>query len=220
MKAIFILLLGILSAKSYSQTFSIVKNRYSNANNDNAGWALSIKVDYDTGASKFYSASCYFGELPNMTDSVRLFLIESLLSKIDDTSVCGKPVEALSYRYRGRYNQNPQSIRYNLQIEALVLINYISFSSNAVDYSPFPVLIDKKNKNEFTTTGKELKAVIKDYQKWFKKIKRNGFKNYQLPLLNKKYEWYGSLYSKQRVFAETPKWAKLYDCPVLVKEKD
>lgn len=220
MKAILILILGILSAKSYSQTFSIVKNKYSNANNDNRGWTLSIKADYDTGVSKYYWASCYFGELPKMTDSVKFFLIEALLSKINDTAVCGKPVEVLSYRYRGRYSRNPQSTRYNLQIEALVLINYIAFSSDAVGYSPFPVLIDKKSKKEFTTIGKELNAVVREYQKWFKKIKQNGFKNYQLPLMNKKYEWYGSLYSKQRVFTKTPEWAKLYDCPTLVKEED
>ena len=77
MKAILILLLGILSANSYSQTFSIVRNEYHNANN--AGWALSIKIEYHSGVQKFYSASCYFGGLPNMTDSVKLFLIASLL---------------------------------------------------------------------------------------------------------------------------------------------
>lgn len=221
MKAILILLLWILSAKSYSQTFSIVRNEYFDANNINyRGWGLSIKIEYNTGVPKFYSASCYFGGLPNMTDSVKLSLIASLLSKTDDTSVCGKPVEALSYRYRGRYFRNPQSARYNMQVEALVLINYIAFSSDAVEYSPFPVLIDKKSKKEFTTTGKELKAVIRDYEKWFKKIKQNGFKNYQLPLLNKKYEWYGSLYSKQRIFAKTTEWTKFYNCPILIKQED
>ena len=220
MKAILILLLGILSAKSYSQTFSIVKNRYSNANNDNTGWTLSIKADYDTGMSKYYWASCYFGELPNMTDSVKLFLIASLLSKTDDTSVCGKPVEALSYRYRGRYNRNPQSTRYNLQIEALILINYIAFSGDAVEYSPFPVLFNKKRSKEFTTAGKDLSPVIREYQKWFTKIKQHGFNNYQLPLMSKKYEWYGSLYSKQRKFSKTPEWARFYNCPTFIKQED
>ena len=219
MKAVLILLLGILSAKSYSQTFSIIKNRYSNA--ENSGWALSIKVEYEKGLSKFYSASCYFGDVAKFSDSVRISLIEQLLDGIEnDTLVCAKPVEALSYRYRGRYNRNPESTSYNLQIEALILINYIAFSSDAINYSPFPVLINKKTKKEFTTTGRELNAVIKDYQKWFKKIKRNGFDDYSFPLLNKNHEWYGSLYTKQKKFTKTPAWEKFYDCPVLIKQED
>ncbi|MBW7943278.1 MAG: hypothetical protein H3C64_13040 [Candidatus Kuenenia stuttgartiensis] len=220
MKAAIILFLGMLSVKSFSQTFSIVKSEYSNANNDNTGWVLSIKADYDTAASKYYWASCYFGELPNMTDSVKLFLIESLLSETNDTSVCGKPVEALSYRYRGRHDRNPMSTRYNLQIEALILINYIAFSSDAVSYSPFPVIYDKRKKKEITTAGKELNAVIKCYNKWFKQIKKNGFGQYSLPMISKKYEWYGSLYQKQRLFDTPPKWEKLYSCPVLIKQED
>lgn len=221
MKAIIILLLGVLSAKSYSQTFSIIKNEYYNANNANGtGWAFSIKVEFDTGKPKFYSAACDFGELPKMTDSIRLFLIESLLSKINDTSACFKPVEALSYRYKGRYNRNPQSTRYNLQIEALVLINYIALSSDAVSYSPFPVIYDKKKEKEITTSGKELDDVIKCYKKWFEKIKRKGLKQYSLPMISKKYEWYGSLYQKQRMFDSPSKWENLYSCPVLIKQED
>ncbi len=221
MKSIIILLLSVISVQSYSQTFSIIKNEYYNVNNaDSEGWAFSIKVEYDTGKPKFYSASCYFGELPKMTDSVKFFLIESLLSKINDTSVCGKPVEALSYRYKGRYNQNPQSSRYNLQIEALVLINYIALSSDAVSYSPFPVIYDKKKGKEITVSGKEIDDVIKCYKKWFEKIKRTGLRQYSLPMVNKKYEWYGSLYQKQRLFDVPPKWEKLYSCPVLIRQED
>ncbi len=220
MKSILILILWILSAKSYSQTFSIVKNRYSNANNGSTGWTFSIKADYDTGVSKYYWASCYFGELPAITDSIKLVLIASLLSKAYDTSVCGKPVEALSYRYKGRYNRNPQSTRYNLQIEALVLINYIALSSDAVSYSPFPVIYDKKKEKEITTSGKELDEVIKCYKRWFEKIKRKGLKPYSLPMISKKYEWYGSLYQKQRMFDSPSKWENLYSCPVLIKQED
>jgi hypothetical protein len=214
MKTAIILLLWVLSAKSYSQTFSIVQTEYE------AGKALSIKVKHDTGAAKFYWTSCYFGELPMMTDSVKLILIETLLSKINDTSVCGKPVEALSYRYRGRYNRNPQSTRYNLQIEALLLINYIALSSEAVSYSPFPVIYDKEKNKEITTAGEELNAVIKCYVKWFEKVKKNEMKQYNLPMLSKRYEWYGSLFQKQRHYTERPKWEKLYDCPVLIKQED
>lgn len=83
-----------------------------------------------------------------------------------------------------------------------------------------PVLYDKKRKKEFSTTCKELNAVIREYRKWFRKIKQTGLKNYSLPLLNKKYEWYGSLYQEQRFFDTSPKWESLYSCQVLIREED
>lgn len=221
MKAIVTILLGLFSLKLYAQTFSISKNEYYNANNsNNEGYTLSIKVQHDKSISKFYSASCHFGELPAMTDSVKLFLIESLLSKIKDTSVCSKSVEALSYRYNGRYNQNPKSTRYNLQIEALILINYIALSSEAVSYSPFPVIYDKKKNREITTHSEGLTTVINCYRKWFTKAKKVGMKQYDLPLIHKRFEWYGSLFQNQRNYIDRPSWKRLYSCQVLVKQAD
>lgn len=211
----------MFSLKSYSQTFSIIKNEYFDANNANSrGWALSIKVEHDTAKAEFYSASCYFGEMPLMTDSVRLLLIESLLSELSDTSACGRPLQPLSYRYRGRHNKNPLSNKYNLQIEALILINYIALSSEAVAYSPFPVLYDKIRKKEITTTGSELNAVIKSYRKWFEALRKNRMDHYYLPMISKRFEWYGSLFQSQRFYNETPKWEEFYSCQVLIKEED
>jgi hypothetical protein len=155
-----------------------------------------------------------------MTDSIKLFLIKTLLSELDDTSICYKPVEALSYRYKGRYNRSPRSPRYNVQIEALLLINYIALSSDAVAYSPFPVIYDKEKNEEVTGAGKGLNSVIKCYVKWFARLQKSGMKRYDLPLIDKRYEWYGSLFQKQRVYHERPAWEKLYSCPVLKKERD
>lgn len=198
----------IVSFQSQAQTFSIEKTE------SPTGKRLTIVVRKDTSVSAFW-ASCYFGELPIMSDSEKLSLIEALISTFDDTSLCGKPVEALSYRYNGRYNSPPISTRYNLQIEALILINYIALSSEAIVYSPFPVIFDKKNKREITTFGDELDEVIKCYKIWYKALKKNNFKEFKLPLVHSRYEWFGSLYTTQRTFAQPPKWKSFYNCPLL-----
>ncbi|MCO5239114.1 MAG: hypothetical protein M9904_03570 [Chitinophagaceae bacterium] len=182
--------------------------------------SIFITVKWEKGNTKGYGAGCGFEDITELNDSIKLSLLQSLFTILDDTTYYFGSVEPLSYRYRGRYNRRPQSIDYNTQVAALIVINYVAFSSDAVGYSPYPVLYDKKRKKEFSTTCKELNAVIREYRKWFKKIKQTGLKNYSLPLLNKKYEWYGSLYQEQRFFDTSPKWESLYSCPVLIREED
>lgn len=206
---ILLLLIGLFfSYGSVCQTASIKKLK----KNGEAFLVISIQGKDDV--SKNYWPSCFFRNATELPDSLRLSLIAKLLDNIDnDTSFVYNEVEALSYRYKGRFNKLPLSTRYNIQVAALVMINYIALSEDAIEYSPYPVLFDKRKKVEFTTTGSKLKFVIKEYRKWFTKIKKSGFRNYKLPFVNSKYEWYGTLYSKQRIFAETPKWSKFYDCP-------
>lgn len=215
MKHVIYAILTFLVAQGYSQSAMLEKIEKENGN------FLVITIKKKGEPDKSYWPSCYFRDATKLPDSVRLSLIERLLAGIDgDTSVSYKLVEALSYRYKGRHNKLPQSTHYNMQVASLILINYIAFSSDAVEYSPFPVLFNKISKKEFTSSGKALNSVIKEYRKWFKKVERKGFKDYSLPLLNKKYEWYGSLYTKQRKFSKTSVWEKFYDCPVLVKQEE
>jgi len=214
MKLFLLFTLFVFQSKIYSQIAKIELSERSNKK------SVFITVEWESGKTERYGAGCGFKDATELNDSIKLSLVQSLFTILNDTTYYYSSVKPLSYRYNGRHNRQPKSTIYNIQVAALVLVNYIAFSSDAVNYSPFPVLINKKSKKEFTTTSKELKAVIRDYHKWFKKIKQNGFKDYQLPLLNKKYEWYGSLYSKQRVFAKIPKWEKLYDCPILVNQED
>lgn len=182
--------------------------------------SIVITVRKENGNTKKYGAGCGFKDISELNDSAKLVLLDTLFAILDDTTYYYGNVKPLSYRYNGRYNRLPQSIHYNTQVAALVMINYIAFSSEAVSYSPFPVLYHKKRKEEFSTTGKELNAVITAHRKWFKKIKKRGLKNYSLPLLNKKHEWYGSLYQKQRLFKKAPKWEDFYSCPTLIKQED
>ena len=128
MKLLIAIILTLLLTDSYSQS---VYARKLNEGNKSL-WVITM--DKKGEPSKNYWPSCYFGDVTNLSDSIKVSLIEQLLTGIgDDTSDCYKPVEALSYRYNGRHNKPPQSTHYNMQIAALVLINYIAFSSDAIN---------------------------------------------------------------------------------------
>src|SRR5690606_15373031 len=164
MKLPIIIILAITVIQSYSQSARIVKIEKGSRKN----WAVIIEKQ--DKSKENYFASCYFKNVTMLPDSTKISLIEQLLKGIKDTSYCYQPVEALSYRYNGRNNKSPKSSVYNLQIAALILINYIALSSEAVVYSPYPVLYDKKGKKEITTAGNDLDVVLKVYQIRFKKI--------------------------------------------------
>lgn len=174
--------------------------------------SVYISIEKD-GKFETFTASCSARRLTELSDSLKVTLIGNLLEKINDTAYSLNPVEAISYRYNGRHNRLPKSKDYNLQVAALLLINYLAFSSDAVSYSPFPVLYDKKKRKEFSTSGRELAFVIKCYKQWFKKIESGGLRNYDLPLVSARYEWYGTLYTTSKLYESSPPWEKLYDCP-------
>jgi hypothetical protein len=215
MKINLIIVCVLLLNHSEAQLAKVVKT------NDDEGrkfWIIAITNGKDS--TKTYWASCFFRPVSELPDSVKVSLIESLLEQIEDTAYCFKPVAAISYRYNGRFNKKPQSKVYNIQVAALILINYIALNSEAVEYSPFPVLYDTQNSKEFSTAGADLESVIEEYEIWFKGIKNRGFVDYSFPLKNSRYQWYGTLYLKGRTFKRIPQWSKFYDCPRLAKEQD
>lgn len=214
MKLVFLIISISLGLNVFSQPAKIVR-----LYNGNKGQVFVECITSGNKVQKFWP-SCYFKSVTKLSDSIKIALIEQILNGIEsDTLLSTHPVEALSYRYTGRFNKPPVSKLYSLQITSLLLINYLAFSSDAINYSPYPVLFDKKSKKEISLTGKELNEIIVYYKKWFKKIRKTGFQNYGSPLKGSKYEWYGSLFIKDMTWDSMPKWSEYYDCIVLQKEE-
>lgn len=169
--------------------------------------AIGIKKDSITN---WYTANCFFKEVTVLPDSTKLKLLEELLYYTSDTTKCYNPVINLSNHYE-TIKKSPTSKEYNLQIDALLLMNYIAFSSDAFKYSPFPLLYDKITGNEIFYTSKELNSIIRIYKTWFNKLKQKGFSNYNYPLFDKRYEWFATK-AKQNIFKSYPLWNTFYDC--------
>jgi hypothetical protein len=170
---------------------------------------LVVVINNEAGVNR-YSANCSFGPVLKLPDTSKIRLITELFEWLSDTTICYNPV----YNLAGHYEvirKTPMTKEYNLQIEALLLINYIAFSSHAFAYSPYPLLYDKRKEKEIFSFGGELTKIIERYRKWFKRAKRGGFKNYDYPLCSKRFEWFGSKV-KDRNFDTLPSWDKSYDC--------
>jgi hypothetical protein len=133
-----------------------------------------------------------------------------LLSYTSDPVMCDNPIYNLSGRYTLTRKQ-PLSKEYNLQIDALVLINYIAFSSNAFLYCPYSLLYDKETGKEICCNSEGLNIIIAIYKDWFSELKKKGLNGYRYPLFDKRYEWFASK-PKQQKFNKYPSWNNLYDC--------
>lgn len=178
------------------------------------GKKAHLAIGVKTGDStEWYFANCFFKPVTLLADTVKIRLIRKLLEFTSDTTMSNNQIYNLSGRYE-MVKREPESKLYSLQIEALILINYIAFSSKSFYYSPFPLLYNKKTETEICCNGKELILVIKIYKEWFRRLERNGFIDYCYPLADNQYEWFGSKFVQQK-FNTYPEWDKNFDCKEL-----
>ncbi len=202
MRLIIVIIMSFKSFACFSQVAFIERI----AKDNKAHLAVVIK---NGESSKRYFASCSFKDVALLPDTIKIRLISELLEYMNDTAICFVPVTLLSNHYTGK--KTPHTREYNLQIDGLILINYIAFSSNAFIYSPYPLLYDKEVNKEICCYSSELMTVISLYKDWFKKIREDGFVDYCYPLWGNKYEWFESK-TKQQKFNEYPVWKTYYDC--------
>ena len=88
---------------------------------DKAHLAVIIK---NGEMSKSYFADCFFKDVTLLPDTIKVRLIGKLVEYLSDTTMCSTPVRHLSNDYT-TVKREPTSKNYDLQIEALILINYI-----------------------------------------------------------------------------------------------
>lgn len=115
-------------------------------------------------------------------------LLEELLSFEGDTSICAKT----TCNYGSKLFVRPQTIIYTTQIDALYLFTILTVSSYSPNYCPFPVLFDNKTGKEINGDQDKIKEVFRIYRKWFEYNKKNGFVDYNVPLRDKRFEWFST----------------------------
>lgn len=175
--------------------------------NEKAHLAIGIKTEDST---KWYLAGCFFKPVTLLHDTTKIRLIEELLEYTSDTMMCSNSIYNLSGNYTV-IRKVPLSKEYNLQIDALILINYIVLSSKAFYYSPYSLLYNNKSGNEICCGSRDLDSIIMIYRKWFKKLKKRGFDEYRYPLVHKKYEWFAGKVKQQKIKGY-PEWDNYFNC--------
>ena len=126
-----------------------------------------------------------------INDSVKLLIIDKLLAFEDDSSLCclaptgyrEGTLDCTAFGYTSK--------SYNIQIDALFIINKIAFKDFATMYSCAPVLYDKITETEINDKPELIKEVYKQYKKWFNECKQIGKIKKYFPFNDGRYVWYG-----------------------------
>jgi hypothetical protein len=126
-----------------------------------------------------------------LNDSDKLNIVFLLLSFEDDTSKCCLMVSRYDYNGLDGDYTAPKSQQYNVQIDALFMINRLCFPSLFNVFSNKPVLVNRKTGIEINENYKELKLVYKQYRKWYLKCKRTGKINQNFPFNDGEFKWLG-----------------------------
>lgn len=161
-------------------------------------------------STEWYLAGCNFKTVALLPDTTKIRLIGDLLDYTSDTTMSNNPIYNLSGRYTVIRKQ-PVSKKYNLQVDALVLINYIALSSKAFYYSPYHLLFDKTTGKEICCDSEGLNIVISLYKDWYVELKQKGFNNYFYPLCDERYEWFAGKFKRERL-ESYPQWDNSFDC--------
>ena len=121
------------------------------------------------------------------SNNEKMEIISELLSYEGDTAICSKRV----CRYGYTDDKRPKTISYNIKIDALYLLTTLFVGGYASYYCPYPVLIDTATDKEINDTSEQVAEVYSIYRKWYKENLKSGFKDFNFPLRNCRYAWYG-----------------------------
>ena len=149
-----------------------------------------------------YEQDKLFGGYPHRE---RIKVLAELLGYEGDTSLCSKKV----CRYGSADAPRPVTTVYSTQIDALYLLTTLAVGAYSRYYCPYPVLVDTVTGKEINDSPKQVAEVYAIYRAWFKASATNGFVNFQVPLRNSRYAWYGIRKDRRYMLEDTFKVPRL-----------
>jgi hypothetical protein len=127
----------------------------------------------------------------NLPDSIKLFIVEKLLEYESDTSLCCMDVIGRVFNDLDIAKGVPKTKRYNIQVDALYMINRICWPKSIDWYSSYTVLYDNKLKKEINDDPKKIEYLFREYRKWFATCKADGKIYKYFPFNDGRYVWFG-----------------------------
>jgi len=145
---------------------------------DYDGYLLKITVEkdgkkYETKPGDYQNLVYFIGQFPFKE---RAEILRQFSNYFDDYSLCSKAVEGLfpligMPRTIGHYSKET---RYTIAVEAMFLINWITFGDMAAFLSTKPVLFDVEKKTAVAYDDyQSIKKLAKVYKQWVKKKQRD-----------------------------------------------
>ncbi|WP_120515703.1 hypothetical protein [Chitinophaga barathri] len=173
------------------------------------GYKLYLKANLNdsvlTSDSKYTRGLDYsLRPFIELSDSLKLIFVGQLLDYANDTTLCCMPVERYGFDgFEGLFG-NPQSKRFNTQMDALVIINRLCFPYLTNMYASYPVLYDMSMKREINDNSKLITEVFQTYKCWYEQCltKKQILKYF--PFNDTRVVWYAG----KKSIEEKPKWYK------------
>ncbi len=139
-------------------------------------------------------------DLVQLPDAKKLEIIDQLLKYENDTTTCCLDVIGRGYNGIEGCRGVPKSKRFNIQIDALFMINRLAWPKITELYSCYNVLVDTLTNEEINNDPKKIKLLFQDYRKWYDECKAKGKIDKYFPFNDGRYAWFGqrkSLYPKE-----------------------
>jgi hypothetical protein len=154
------------------------------------GKKLIIHFNTDSGeiTSDFHY---WFGPFIELPDTIKLRIVEKLLTFREDTSTCCIKVVNRSFNGIEGCGGKPEDVDwYDIQIDALFMINRLCWPRTMEFFSCVPVLYDIKKHKAINDDPRKIKVFFNSYIKWYKSIKPSGKIPSRFPFNYGRYVWY------------------------------
>lgn len=189
--ALLTLVFVIHAGCSYSQKESLSVDKKSCQLNKNKGHKIIL---VHKTQNEIYTSDPYSYDLSHfikLDDSSKLVLIDMLLKYENDTSLCCLDVIAHAFNGIEGCKGDPVSKRYSLQVDALYMINRLSWPKMMELYSCYNVLYDTLTKKEINQDPAKIKILFAEYNEWFTESKKKGKIDKYFPFNTGRYVWLG-----------------------------
>lgn len=161
------------------------------------GYKLVVNITSGDTTYSYPDKTTFYdvGQVSYMSDSIRLAVIEQLLTfKNDRSKCCGNAKR--TYYYEGIDRScfpTPKTRFFTTQVEALYMINRIIHPGGISLYSCFPVIIKTDTKEEINNRPDLVADYYQVYEQLFQEAKKENriSDNFISNINTKKYSWLG-----------------------------
>ena len=156
-----------------------------------SGKKLIIRYHADTGIISSEAWGYTLSQFIDLPDTAKLKIVSKLLAFKDDTDICCLKVISRGFNGIEGCGGKPDNVdRYDLQIDALYMINRLCWPGFIEAYSCVPVLYDNQDKRTINGNIKAIKLVFEDYIKWYNQCKAVNKISTYFPFNAGRYVWY------------------------------
>lgn len=160
---------------------------------DNKYSGSKLIIHYDNDTTHKVSDTWDYGleQFINLPDMEKLTIIGKLLDFENDIDTCCLRVVSRGFNGIEGCRGVAKSKRFNLQIDALYMINRLAWPKMIERYSCYTALVDTLTHEEINNQPEKIKILFQDYRKWYNERLAKGYIGKYFPFNDGRYAWFG-----------------------------